>query len=76
MSKKEFLERLQEKLGGLPQSEIEERLMFYSELIDDQIEDGLSEEDALNQIGSVDDIATQIISETSLQKIVKEKIIN
>ncbi len=74
MTKQEFLEKLRNKLKGLPCEEIEERLGFYAEMIEDRVEEGFSEEDAVEQIGSVDEIATQIISETSLAKIVKERV--
>lgn len=74
MTKMMFILSLSEKLSGLPKSEIEERLSFYSEMIEDRIEDGLKEEDAVNEIGSVDEIADQIISEIPLTKIAKEKI--
>ncbi len=74
MTKQEFITQLREKLCGLPQADIEESVIFYSEMIDDRIEDGLSEADAVNELGSVDDITTQIIADTPLSKIVKEKI--
>ena len=47
MTKFEFLEELRNGLNGLPKNEIEERISFYSEIIDDYIEDGLSEEHAV-----------------------------
>ena len=74
MTKHNFLAELEEKLAGLPQKDIDERLDFYSEMIDDRIEDGLSEEEAVADIGSVDDIAEQIIRETPLSKIVKKRL--
>ena len=74
MTKQEFLNALTEKLKGLPKNEIEERLAFYSEMIDDRVEEGLSEEDAVKDIGSVEDVASQIISEIPFFKIVKNKI--
>lgn len=74
INKQEFLAKLKKGLSGLPQSDIDERLAFYEEMIDDRIEDGLSEEDAVNEIGDIDEIISQIISETPLTKIVKEKI--
>ena len=60
MTKQEFLSRLREGLSGLPEDDIAERLTFYGEMIDDRIEDGLSEEEAVAEVGSVDDIAAQI----------------
>ena len=74
MLKQEFLNALREKLTGLPQADIEERLTFYGEMIDDRMEEGLSEEKAVEAIGPVDEVVSQILEETPLAKIVKEKI--
>ena len=74
MNKQEFLAKLQTNLSGLPEKEVQDSLGFYSEMIDDRMEEGLSEEDAVREIGSAEDIAKQIISETPLIKIVKDKI--
>ncbi len=74
MSKQEFLTRLRKGLSGLPQGDIEERLAFYSEMIDDQMEEGLSEEEAVSAVGTVDEIVTQVVAETPLAKIAKERI--
>ena len=74
MNKQEFLDELQQKLCGLPNEEINERLSFYSEIIDDRIEDGILEEDAIKELGDIDEIAKQIINETPLFKIVKENV--
>ena len=75
MSKQEFLVQLRKGLSGLPQDDIEERLTFYSEMIDDRMEEGFSEEEAVSQIGSVDEIVSQIIADIPIMKIAKEKII-
>ena len=74
MSKQEFLAQLRKGLSGLPQVDIEERLSFYSEMIEDQMEEGLSEEEAVSAVGTVDEIVTQIVAETPLVKIAKERI--
>ena len=74
MTKLNFLFELREKLKGLPQNEIDERLNFYSEMIEDMVEEGFSEEEAVKKIGSVKDISEQIISEIPLSKIAKERI--
>ncbi len=74
MDKQEFLMQLRKGLSGLPQDDIEERLTFYGEMIDDRTEDGLSEEDAVRAIGNIDGIISQIIAEIPLSKLVKEKI--
>ena len=73
MTKVNFLFELRDKLSGLPTEDIEERLNFYSEMIEDRMEEGLSEEDAVAAIGTTDEIAKQIISEIPFTKIAKEK---
>lgn len=74
MNKQEFVANLRAKLCGLPTRDIEERIDFYIEMIDDRMEDGRTEEDAIAEIGSVDEIAAQIIADVPLSKIAKEKI--
>lgn len=74
MTKIEFLYLLEKKLSGLPPKTVKESLDFYAEMIDDRIEEGLSEEDAVSKIGSVDEIAAQIIAETPISQIIKESI--
>ena len=74
MNKLEFLSRLRAGLSGLPQDDVDERVSFYCEMIDDRVEEGLSEEEAVAQIGDVDAIISQIVAETPFAKIVKEKV--
>lgn len=74
MKKDEFLESLRRGLSGLPTSDVGERLNFYSEMIDDRMEEGLSEEEAVAEIGSVYSVVTQILSETPFSTLVKEKV--
>ena len=74
MSKQEFLAQLSKGLSGLPQEDIEERLTFYSEMIDDRMEEGITEEDAVSRIGSVDTIISQTVADIPLTRLAKEKI--
>ena len=74
MTKLQFLLALHDKLSGLPRNDMEERLNFYSEMIEDRMEEGLSEAEAVAAVGSVDEIAAQIMDEIPLTKIVKEKM--
>ncbi len=74
MRKDEFLMQLRSELYGLPKSDIEERVVFYGEMIDDRIEDGLAEEDAVYEMGNPDDIVAQILADVPFTKLVKEKI--
>ena len=74
MNKQEFLAGLRKGLSGLPQDDIEERLTFYGEMLDDRMEEGLSEEEAVSAIGSVDEIVRQAVADTPLAKIAKERV--
>ena len=38
VTKQQFLTELRKKLSGLPQQDIDERLSFYSEMIEDRID--------------------------------------
>ena len=74
MRKQDFIKELRLNLSFLPKEEIDDRISFYSELIDDKIEEGVKEEDAIKSIGSIDEIINQIIDEMPLSKIAKDKI--
>ena len=63
MTKPEFLDKLQAGLLGLTESDAQERLNFYSEMIDDRMEEGLSEEQAVAQVGDVQVIVANILAE-------------
>lgn len=74
MRKQDFIKELRLNLSFLPKEEIDDRISFYSELIDDKIEEGVKEEVAIKSIGSIDEIINQIIDEMPLSKIAKDKI--
>ena len=66
MTKKDFLAALRRKLRAVPQAELRERLGFYSEIIDDKMEEGLTEGEAVADVGNVDKIAEQILAEVDI----------
>ena len=74
MTKLDFIAELGDRLSGLPEAEVDERLSFYNEMIDDYIEDGLGEEEAVARIGRIDEIVDQIIADVPFTKLAKEKI--
>ena len=74
MTKVEFLAALRKALYGLPQADVEERVAFYAEMIDDSVEEGVSEEETVAAIGSVEEIAAQIVADTPLTRLVSVKI--
>ena len=66
MMKKMFLERLKLRLSHLSKDEQEERISFYSEMIEDRIEDGLTEEEAVKSIGSIDELTKEVINDNEI----------
>ena len=74
MTKKEFLSELRSKLQGLPPEDIDERVSFYEEMINDRMDEGKTEEEAVAEIGSVEDVVREIAKDTPLVKLVKEKM--
>lgn len=73
MNKYEFLTELRSRLSGLPIDEINKSLDYYSEIIDDSMDDGICEEEAVRMVGSVDAIATQILQDGASGQHVKAK---
>lgn len=74
MDKYGFLLELDEKLSGLPEEDRNKSLDYYSEMIDDRVEDGLSEEEAVAAVGDPAEVARQILAEIPLGKLVKAKL--
>ena len=74
MKKEEFLNELRIELAGLPEEDILDRIEFYSEAIDDRMEEGQTEEEAVRAVGGVDKAVKEVVSDTPITKLVKEKI--
>ena len=74
MKKQEFLAELYERLKTLPQAEREQSLSYYSEMIDDRIDDGMTEEQAVQSVGAPKQIAEDIIQETPWITLLKERV--
>ena len=74
MNKQDFLAALRKGLSGVPQDEREQCLAFYREMLEDRMEEGLSEEEAVRAIGDADEIVRQTIAEIPLAKIAKERM--
>lgn len=74
MTKLEFLSDLREALSGLPQNDIDERIGFYAEMIDDRMEEGLTEEEAVAAVGTVSDIVLQVVDDYPFPELIKVRI--
>ena len=74
MNKTEFTEQLRAALKGLSEEDLKKSVDYYEEMIDDRMEDGIPEEEAVNGLGSIDEIKDKILKEIPITNIVKEKI--
>ena len=63
MLKNEFLQLLSQKLSNLPTGEEEKTVDYYRELIEDMVEDGMTEENAVASLGNINDITDGVINE-------------
>ena len=60
MNKLQFLKAVREKTSDLPLHETNHLLEYYAEMIEEAIEEGASEEEAVARLGSWKDICAQI----------------
>ena len=74
MKKNEFLLELKERLVGLSETDLKQSLDYYTEMIDDRMEDGLSEDEAIAEVGTPAVIAEDILKEMPLTKLVKARV--
>ena len=74
MTRTEFLDELKNLIKDYPAEETEKSIEYYSEMIDDRIEDGMSEEEAVKSLGDVKDIAKEIEIEMPMKTIFKKKV--
>lgn len=69
MNKTQFCALLENKLKPyLSPKEMYKTLNFFEEMIDDRIDEGLSEEEAVSQLGNIDIIVDQILDEHNIGK--------
>lgn len=74
MNKTEFISVLSGRLAALPESEIDKSVAYFSEFIDDRVEDGMSEEEAVAGFESIDEIVEKIMYETPLPVLMKARM--
>ena len=74
MDKYDFLLALEARLEGLPEADRQASLDFYSEMLDDLVEGGMTEAEAVASLGSPEAIAEEILMDTPLPKLIKAKM--
>ena len=74
MTKEMFLREMSRKLHQLPEKEVKQRLSYYEEMLDDMIEDGIAEEEAVAKLGNINEIVEEILCEQPLPTLVKNRV--
>ena len=74
MNKTEFLQEIARGIAGLPHEDVDRWLEYYAEMLSDRIEEGMSEEEAVADLGAPAEIVKQILSQTPLTKLIKNKV--
>ena len=73
MNKETFLKALEDRLFQLPDEEKRQQVDYYREVLEDKIEDGMSEEEAVASFGDIDKLADDILQDTPLATLGKAK---
>lgn len=76
MTKQQFLKELRIRLSDLPYSDQKRSMDYYSEMIDDRMEDGLSEADSVKRIGTPAMAAAQILSDMPILTLARARVSN
>ncbi|MBP3672344.1 MAG: DUF1700 domain-containing protein [Oscillospiraceae bacterium] len=74
MNKTAFLDELRAQLKQLPKKERQQYIDYYAEMIDDRMEDGISEEEAVAALGSPEEIAAQILADAPQKQAHKFRV--
>ena len=71
MTRAQFLNDLYRRLEGLTREQAEQHLTYYAEMLADRMEEGMSEEQAVESMEDVDTIARRILEEEGSQPTVQ-----
>ena len=66
MTRRQFLNDLYRRLGSLSTEEAEQHLTYYAEMLADRMEEGMTEEEAVASMESVDTIAQSILQDAGV----------
>ena len=74
MNRQEFNAELSRQLRGLPEADLTRSLEYYNEMIDDRMEDGMSETEAVAALGPVDQIVRKIAADVPIGRLVRQQV--
>ena len=61
MNKKSFIKKLKNNLNVLEESEVKDIIEEYSDIIDEKIKDGKTEEEAIKDFGDINELSKEIL---------------
>ncbi len=71
MNKQAFLDKLERLAAALPDVDREKLVEYYSEMIDDRVEEGIPEEEAVSMLGDPSDLARELGGGATQQAVPK-----
>ncbi len=74
MDKLDFIRKLRKGLDGIPDDDVNHWCEYYSEIIYDRIDEGMSEEEAVSTLGDPEVIVKDILSDVPIATLVKRKV--
>ncbi len=74
MDRETFLAAIRTRLAGLAPEDLGRSLDYFRESIDDRMEDGMSEAEAVAALGTPEEAARQILEELPLPTLVKARL--
>lgn len=74
MNKQTFLKSLKKQLKFLKSAELQKNISYYEEMIADMVENGLTEEAAIDKIGTPETIAREIRTNTAPENLKQKDI--
>ena len=73
MNKEEFLNKLKSKISVLNDEEIDDILSEYAGYIDEKVADGKTEKEAVKELGSINEIASDLLDAYKVKSTASEK---
>ena len=74
MLREEFIKLLEQRLAGIPKADLDRTLEYYNEIISDKLDDGLEEKEAIDSLGSIDEMVNNTLKDIPMNKLAKEKL--
>ena len=74
MDKLQLIKTLQVGLKKMPAYEIDRTISYYLEAVDDRMEDGMTEHDAVASLGDIDQIISETLIDMPITTLIKERI--